>query len=86
MVLHPKFFHANFVVVQYYIYLFHPRYLHNDIFRYLTREISHDISWHYLMAVLSKLITRATALTWLGINHKLISKLVRDFVLKYRFV
>ena len=27
-----------------YIYLFHPRYLHNDIFRYVTCEITHDIS------------------------------------------
>ncbi len=27
-----------------YIYLFHPRYLHNDIFRYMTHEITHYIS------------------------------------------
>ncbi len=25
-------------------YLFHPRYLHNDIFRYMTGEITQDIS------------------------------------------
>ncbi len=25
-------------------YLFHPRYLHNDIFRYMTLEITQDIS------------------------------------------
>ena len=30
-----------------YIYFFHPRYLHNDIFRYMTREITHDISHCY---------------------------------------
>ncbi len=24
-----------------YIYLFHPRYLHDDIFRYMTLEITH---------------------------------------------
>ncbi len=28
-------------------YLFHPRYLHNDIFMYMTREITHDISCCY---------------------------------------
>ncbi len=27
-----------------YIYIFHPRYLHNDIFRYMTLEITQDIS------------------------------------------
>ncbi len=47
----------------YYIYLFHPRYLHNDIFRLLDREITHDISRCYfavislLHAVLRKPIT-----------------------------
>ncbi len=30
-----------------YIYLFHPRYLHNDIFRYMTCEITHDVSRCY---------------------------------------
>ncbi len=30
-----------------YIYLFHPRYLHHDIFRYVTRETTHDISRCY---------------------------------------
>ncbi len=30
-----------------YICLFHPRYLHNDIFRYMTCEITHDISRHF---------------------------------------
>ncbi len=39
-----------------YIYLFHARYLHNDISRYVTR----DMSWCYLMAVLSMLITKSS--------------------------
>ncbi len=38
-------------------------YLHNDIFRYVTREISHDITQCYLMAVLGKLITRVVIAT-----------------------
>ncbi len=44
-----------------YIYLFHPRYLHNDIYRYVTSEISQDISLCYFTllfhSVLCKLIT-----------------------------
>ncbi len=51
-----------------YIYLFHARYLHNDIFRYVTREISHNISWCYLMAVLRMLITRVVIATRPGVQ------------------
>ena len=37
-----------------YIYnIFHPRYLHYDIFRYMTHEITQDISGCYFMAVIS---------------------------------
>ncbi len=43
-----------------YIYLFHARYFHNDISRYVTREIFHDMSWCYLMSVLRMLITMST--------------------------
>ncbi len=35
------------VVIYIYKYLFHPRYLHDDIFRYMTHEITHDISSLY---------------------------------------
>ncbi len=41
-----------YIYIYIYMYIFHPRYLHNDIFRYMTCEITHDIS-----AVLCKLIT-----------------------------
>ncbi len=40
-----------------YIYLFHARYLHNDIFRYVTSEISQDITTCYLMAVYHKVLS-----------------------------
>ncbi len=55
-----------YIYIYIYIYIFHPRYLHNDIFRYVTREISQDISWRYLMAVLHKLITRVVIATGPG--------------------
>ena len=47
------------------IYIYSTLYLHNDIFRYMTR--SHDITKCYLMAVLCKLITRVVTATraWL---------------------
>ncbi len=32
------------IIYIYTIYLFHPRYLHNGIFRYMTPEITQDIS------------------------------------------
>ncbi len=58
-----------------YIYIFHPRYLHNDIFRYVTLRypmISHgSYLMAVLMAVLHKLITRviiATGLAWPGLQ------------------
>ena len=41
-----------------YVYLFHPRYLHTDIFRSMTSEITHDISFMVVIShVLRKLIT-----------------------------
>ncbi len=42
----------------YYVYIYiNIRYLHYDIFRYLTREITRDISSLFFHAVLLKLIT-----------------------------
>ncbi len=52
-----------YIYVYLFIYLFQARFFHNDIFRYVTREISQDISWCYLVAVLSKLITRVVIAT-----------------------
>ncbi len=40
-----------------YTYLFHTRFLHNVIFRYVTRVVTYVITQCYLMAVLLKLIT-----------------------------
>ncbi len=55
---------------QYYmiIYLFHPRYLHNDIFRYMTCEITHHIwlfmlLFHVVLSKLSTLVVIATSQT-----------------------
>ncbi len=39
--------------ISYILYLLHPRYLHNDIFRYMTREITQDISLLLFHAVLA---------------------------------
>ncbi len=47
-----------------YIYFFHARYLHNDIFWYVTR--SHDITKCYPIVVLHKLITRVVIATGPG--------------------
>ncbi len=60
------FMHLIFSNAVKYIYLFQARYLHNDIFRYC--EISHDITKCYLMAVLSKLITRVVIATRPGVQ------------------
>ncbi len=50
-------------------YLIQARYLHNDIFRSVTSEISQDITKCYLMAVLLKLITRVVIATWPGYKY-----------------
>ncbi len=47
-----------------YIYLFHPRYLHNDIVRYVTHKITHDISQLLFQIILSKLINLVVIATW----------------------
>ncbi len=54
------------------MYLFHPRYLHNDIFRYMTREITHDISHCGFHAVLHKLITLVVIATGPNFSYFLV--------------